>query len=161
MSTQYAWVNPSLWKGVDAQTAGEYIESLAGEAGYVDREMVVAAAENHRSPLHRCFEWDDARAAKMQRTKQAKNLVSNLVIKKRNKPTKVKAFVFVNPKANARRVIMTLERAMDIPAMREQVVQQAFRELQKWADRYSNYAELKDVRESLMNALERELAGAV
>ncbi len=161
MATRYAWITPSLWKGVDPQIAGEYIESLADQNGFVERDAVVAAAEDAKSPLHTCFEWDDERAAKMQRHRHAKNLVQNLVIKKRGSSAKIKAFVFVNPKAHSKRVIMTLERAMKIPTMREQVVQQAYRELRKWADRYSAYAELKDVRETLIKALERELATAV
>ncbi len=158
---RYAWINESLWKGVDAQTAGEYIESLADEQGFVDRDEIVAAAADRRSPLNPCFEWDDAKAAKNYRHRQAKSLVANLVIKKRNKATKTKAFVFVNPEKHAKRMVMSIDRAMQLPTMREQVLQQAYRELRKWADRYAGYAELKGVRESVIRAIESDILASL
>jgi hypothetical protein len=160
MAVRYAWITPTLWKGVDPQTAGEHLESLASDEGFIDRDLVLEDALRPRSPLHTCFDWDDASAAAHYRRRQAKSLVQNLVIKKRNTPTRTKAFVFVHPRAHAKRTIMSLERAMKVPSLREQVVQQAFRELQKWAERYRDYAELTAVRASIIAAIERELAAA-
>jgi hypothetical protein len=158
---RYAWITPSVWKGVDPQTAGEYIDSLADQDGFVDRDAVVEAASDPRSPLHPCFEWNDEKAAVNYRHRQAKSLVQNLVLKKRNRQTKTKAFVFVNPEKHAKRAIMSIERAMKLPSMREQVLQQAYRELSRWVARYEGYAELTDAREAIIRAVESQIVSDI
>ena len=67
----------SLYKGIDPYKVYEEIQSL-GEN--VKPEMIVAAAQDSNSELHKCFEWDDTEAARKYRIIQAGNLVRNLVI---------------------------------------------------------------------------------
>ena len=47
---------------------------------------IVEAAKDEESELHKCFEWDDTKAAHKYRLTQARTLVLNLVITE-SKPT--------------------------------------------------------------------------
>ena len=55
--------------------------------------MIVAAAQDSNSELHKCFEWDDTEAARKYRIIQAGNLVRNLVIvesKEKSEPQQIR-----------------------------------------------------------------------
>ena len=80
----------SLYKGIDPYKVYDEIQSL-GEN--VKPEMIVAAAQDSNSELHKCFEWDDTEAARKYRIIQAGNLVRNLVIvesKEKSEPQQIR-----------------------------------------------------------------------
>lgn len=56
------------------QIAAE-IARIAGKSGEITPERVVEAARDKKSPLHDCFEWDDAKAGHAWRIAQARVLL--------------------------------------------------------------------------------------
>ena len=67
----------SLYHGADPQACAEEILEIGEEA---KAEQIVEKARDERTELHKCFEWDDRKAAENYRIVQAVKLTSNLVI---------------------------------------------------------------------------------
>ena len=72
-----------LYKGVDPYRV---YDELAVLGDNVKPAEIVEAAKDEESELHKCFEWDDTKAAHKYRLTQARTLVLNLVITE-SKPT--------------------------------------------------------------------------
>lgn len=51
------------------------LQAIAGEAGTLTPEAVLADAADPESVLHDCFEWDDTKAAHQYRLDQARSLI--------------------------------------------------------------------------------------
>ena len=126
----------------DAKTVYDEIKTIADGKATKDvapKEIVQYARENPDSELHKCFEWDDTKAAEKWRTQQARSIVVNLIVdiqdSKTDKPVTARVIlqsaetnnykpaIFMNTDEYAR----TLKRAWD--------------ELREWKNRYKS---LKD-----------------
>jgi hypothetical protein len=154
---------PSLFPTVDPQVAGDYLTKATDRRGYIERDELLALAADPTSPLHGCFEWNDTKAAKLFRHKQTLTLVSQLILKpapgaRRRQP--VRAFVHIRPDRSNKKAFMSLKRAMSMPSLREQVIQQALREQTRWIERYSEYPELRPIRDAISATIEREYVAA-
>lgn len=69
--------NTSALKAAQAE-----IERIAAENdGRITAEEVLARAEDPNNPLHRMFEWDDARAAHQHRLETARGLIRSCVVR--------------------------------------------------------------------------------
>ena len=62
----------------DAQKVADEIRSIGEEVSPV---QIVAKARNKDTELHKCFEWDDTKAAEKYRLYQARQVVCSLVFK--------------------------------------------------------------------------------
>lgn len=62
----------------DAQKVAEEIMSLGDD---VKPEQIVERAKDVGSELHKCFEWDNEKAAEKFRLSQARQIIHHLVIK--------------------------------------------------------------------------------
>ncbi len=60
---------------VSAQLAGEELERIEMQEGYIKPEFVVEYARPKRSTLHGCFEWDNGVAAEEYRKVQAREII--------------------------------------------------------------------------------------
>lgn len=121
------------------------LEQLAAEHG--DRltpAVVVAAAEAMDSPLHPCFEWDDALAGYRFRLDQARGLIANIRVRMsgENGPF-VRAYVHV-PQVGAE-YYAPAARALSDPATRKLILDRALSELRALEARYRDLVELADV----------------
>ena len=56
------------------------VKALEDKKGKLTPEQIVKAAENPKSALHRCFEWDDAKAAHCFRVEQAREILVRIKI---------------------------------------------------------------------------------
>lgn len=141
----YEWKIPSLYKGVDAQRIGEHLEQLRKAGTKLTPKTIVQDAVSPRSPLHRCFEWNDSKAAAAYRLTQARYLVDNLTVRvkvrRRKEPAKVRAFVSVHRKGDGQEYV-GVRTALRDPQMRSQVLSKAMREVEQWRNRYSDLKEL-------------------
>ncbi len=66
MGMVYQWHKQSRFP-VDAQVAAERLQLIREELGEITPRAVVADARGDSSPLHSCFDWDDATAAEAHR----------------------------------------------------------------------------------------------
>ncbi len=146
----YQWREGARFKG-DAQEIGERVEELrVRHVGKVTAAIVVKDAASKKSPLYPCFEWEDAKAANQYRLVQARRVLGSLVIvtqaaTESSDERIVRAFVHVRHEGDAESVYTSVSVALQDPLLREQVLEQARREIVAWRERYSGYQELADV----------------
>ena len=119
---------------------------------------VVNAARPFKSPLHAAFEWDDSAAAEAYRREQAGYLIRYVV---RVNPDSaddegVRAFVSCIEEGEDRPSYTTSERAMRDPSLRDQVLSNAFREMQAFEKKYRKLTELAEVIDAMTRVRTRK-----
>jgi hypothetical protein len=137
---------------VAAQAAGEEIEKLGANTpeNPVTPDAVVEAAAPETSPLHPCFEWDDAAAANEHRRDTARRLIRSLVVVKaetvEERPKVSQAFVSIGTSGrNGSSGYVAVEVAMSDEEMRNRVLRDALAQLRGWRARYGHIEELAPV----------------
>jgi hypothetical protein len=103
--------------------------------GELTPEAVVKAAKSETNPLHPCFEWDDVKAGKAYRLKQAGNLIRCVVVTKQDtkgNDVNVRAFVSIredekgkptlNPFMPTKAYYVSVEDAMSSKELRKYTV---------------------------------------
>ncbi|HKW13081.1 MAG TPA: hypothetical protein VJS69_01205 [Candidatus Krumholzibacteria bacterium] len=168
--TRYALRIAGMYPDADPQAIGEEIEQLiVDKKEHVTEEEIIAAARKHTSPMHAFITWDQEAAAHKQNKREAKRILTHLVLEKDDKPTKTRGFVFVHhPDHGGKRVLLSHRSAMGRTEFREQVIEQAVRSLQRsltyWGQAYGGNpafrALAKDVKQ-LQKKAERELLQAL
>lgn len=158
----YRWRDGARWRA-RAQEVGERIESLRIERdGEITPADVIVDARATESPLHLCFEWDDAKAAMEHRTAQARALIADVMVvyaeEVEGAPREpVRAFASVPNSIGAPTYTGTLD-AMRNAQMRAAVIAQAKKELDGWRRRYKHYQELALAVEQVERALQQVAA---
>lgn len=71
---------PCVFKA-DAQKVADEISSIGLS---VKPEEIVDKARDENTELHKCFEWDDTKAAERYRVYQARKIVCHLIVKEVN-----------------------------------------------------------------------------
>ena len=130
----------SLYKGIDPYKVYDEIQSL-GEN--VKPEMIVAAAQDSNSELHKCFEWDDTEAARKYRIIQAGNLVRNLVIvesKEKSEPQQIRV-MYTSQDGGYKRTKLILHNPDEYEALKNR----AMAELRAIKNKYNMILELKEI----------------
>lgn len=141
---EYVWRKGRHLKA-DPQAAGEEIarlRKLHGEA--LTTAHIVEAAQNPASPLHDCFEWDDAEAARKYRQQQARYLLSSIlvVVKQAGGPTRYEITnVNVRTEDGVRAYVPTSS-VVGNPSYREQVLTRALRDFDSWRARYAHVSKI-------------------
>lgn len=139
---------------IDPQVAGEHLaelrEQLSKDGMELTPAIVVEDARPEESPIHGAFEWDDSAAAEQFRLQQARNLTNSLRIEvvTTDRVEHVPAFVNVvttkqDAQGNtvAQRHYEDIHVVMNDPILREQVLEQARREIASWRKRYRMLSE--------------------
>lgn len=150
--TRYEWRNHQPAGGVPADVAGAELERIEAEHGAITPAAVVDASKAKRAPLHRCFEWDNDKAAAAHRLQQARLVINHLSIvvsEPDAKPIATRAFVIVNESDDDERGYVSTERAMADPVLRAEVLARALRELRSIERRYKDLRELSAVFEAV------------
>lgn len=142
----YRW-KPEARLSIDAQAAGEEMERIrVHHNGRLESKMLVDAGRSKDSPLHNAFEWNDKTAAHGYRIEQAKHLIRNIVVtvdKPSGGTTAIRAFVSVVREED--RSYTSTAHALSDADLRQQVVHQAWRELEAWHHRYAELAEFAEL----------------
>ncbi len=126
--------------------AAKEIDRIIDVYGYVTDEVLVGEAENDDNPLHDCFEWNDAEAAKMHRLTQAKYIlrqIETVIDRGDDKPLHIRAYHSVIE--DDERFYTTLSNARNDPDMWEQVKEQALLEIKNWRKKYKDITEFEDL----------------
>jgi hypothetical protein len=124
----YKWKNGARFKA-DASKIGEELSSL-GEK--IAPAAVVKKARNKKAELHKCFEWDDSKAAEEYRLNQAREVMRSItiVVENKNRPDNRQMTIRVyehvnlasdNPDDDRQSVYVPTMKALSDPDMREQV----------------------------------------
>lgn len=158
----YRWRDGARWRA-RAQDVGERIEALrADRGGEIAPADVVEDARAVESPLHPCFEWNDAKAADAYRTAQARELIADVMVVYAEEvdgapKEPVRAFANVPGASGAPTYTGTLD-AMRNAQMRAAVIAQAKKELDGWRKRYRHYQELANAVQQVELALQQVAA---
>ena len=76
----YKWKLAGLGKGVDVALVVEELTRLQEVNRILTPEVVVRAAEDNNSILHKLFEWDENKAAYNWRLQQARIILNNIEV---------------------------------------------------------------------------------
>lgn len=148
---EYSWGHGYRSAGINAQEAGEALESLERSRGRrLQAADVVKAARSKRSVLHDAFEWDDGEAAREYRLTQARDMIRHVVVVSHAtpEPTTHRAYVHLDEGDAGTSYIPTVV-AMGDSELREQMLLRALREANSWSKRYDELVELSGVRASI------------
>lgn len=128
---------------VSAQVAGDICEQLSYSPGGLTPESLLEISRPDTAPLHKCFEWDDAKAAEQYRIGQAGQIIRSLEVEiseissDTSAAATTRAFVTVQPK-HYTRVDVVLKDAQS----RECLLEQARREYESFRQKYQTLTAL-------------------
>lgn len=89
---EYAW-RSGRSRGGNVQEIGAELDTIQQTRGGVTPADVVEVARSPDSAMHRCFEWNDSKAATKYRHDQARNLVRSVIVKTEKKPNGAPMFI--------------------------------------------------------------------
>ena len=117
---------------------------------------VVAAAEPKNSLLHGCFDWDDSSAAHKFRLEQARHLIRVFVqvSKCGRKNIESRVYVALGSESEGGGGYRLLTDVLSDKAMREELLQEAYRDMRYFMEKYSALKELASVFQAI-----REISG--
>ena len=133
------WRTPGIFKA-DAQKVCDELREIGEE---FTPEEIVDAARDEETELHKCFEWDDKKAAHGYRLQQARILTSQLVFKREVKddaPPPAPVRVFNKTDNNGGYKIP--ERTFKVQEEYEALLQRALAELHAFKVKYAALKEL-------------------
>jgi len=133
----------------EAGEVGRALFSMEETYGSVSPEMVVQAANDEDSVLHRFFTWDDTKAALEYRLEQARRLLRSVSVVRREDPRGPQVRMFVNvgrsDAGDKESRYVSTQRAMREPALRESVLSQVNHDLQALRRKHHDLHELASV----------------
>lgn len=152
---KFQWNSSASFYHATAEQAHSTFETIRQRDGKLTPAAVVDEARPEDSVLHPDFEWDDAQAAEKYRQQQARQMIGAVCIVQEESKTPVRAFVSVRaPTAQdqkAGRQYLPLPVILKHPSLRDQMLTNALREAQTFAQKYQTLAALKPV----FNAIEQ------
>lgn len=149
---QYKFKNPSLFKGITAGKAAEELERIREKHGYLSPEVVVDESRDPGAVLHRCFEWDDWKAAELYRARFAGDLIRNIevVVNDKTVECNVRAFVNVRAAEGFQRSYIPIHEAMLNDVSKNDLMEQAKAEMQSFITKYAQLEELGNVKREML-----------
>lgn len=143
----YSWKDGARIKA-DANIAGKICEELVNTGGLTPQRLLdVSRAED--APLHDEFEWDDSIAAEKYREGQAAHIIRCLVTTVDEAPDRVIRAYFTF-KTEAHEYIPSVDILND-SEKRAKLLDQAYRELQAFKNKYKVLRELAEVFRAIDN----------
>lgn len=142
----YSLKKAAPFPGEEAQVIGEELERISLN-GVLTPTSVLNAALNPTSPLHKHFEWDDAKAAYQFRLNRARDIIRSIVVTVDGEGVRAYHNVFIEETES--REYVSLERALESAPLWSQVITKALEEAQGWATRYKVYKQLAPIVEAI------------
>jgi hypothetical protein len=156
MAPAYAFKS-SFFADAHPQRVGERLEQLRQSTdGILDAVDVVVDARATDSPLHRCFEWDDRKAAHEHRVETARQLIKAVVVSIPDGDGVVPAFAVAATSDDKRPKFVRKDKvpAFAMPQKtRQDRINEAYAELRRFRSRFAELDELGP----LMRAIDLEL----
>lgn len=140
----YSW--KTYGYSVSAETVGKEFEKIEKQYGKLTSDLVLQSAEDEDSPIHECFEWDDAVAGHKYRLSQATSLILNLAVEpdKVKKPEKIRAYYNVSD-STKKGTFINAKSAFENPDTRDIVLKRALREFKAFQEKYKNLSEFSQI----------------
>ena len=138
------WKVKGIFKA-DAETVYSEITALGDS---FSPEMIVAAARDENTELHKCFTWDDNIAAENWRKHQARVLIAQLVIRTETKDNETVA-VRVVASTNVRNEYTPTAMLVRSEQGYEDLLARAIKELRAFRQKYKMITELREIFEAI------------
>ena len=163
------WKRPKLdvnERPDDAGVALSEIERIREKRGEATPEGVVNESKPKRAVLHRSFEWDNAVGGHKHRLLQARQLINAIEIVvideapdgSAHEVTTVPAYVsMTDDSGDTGRQYHPIDEVMDDDAMREKLLQRAWREIQAWKAKYEHLQEFAQISKAIQ-AVSKKIA---
>lgn len=129
------------FKGVDPQKVSDEILSIGDEA---TPQQIVDAARSESAELHKCFEWNDSRAAEQYRLQQARDVVRNLVIERREEKPEAPQIRYFYKTDNGSGYKPSVH-IFKVDDEYQSLLQRAYAELRAFKAKYSSLKELEEI----------------
>lgn len=159
MSMIYQWKEGTRYS-IGAQIAAERLMQIKEDRGALTPRAVVDDAVHDNSPLHKCFEWDDVKAADAFRIEEARKLIGSIVVAQVDEtpvPKETRAFVHTNLEGPRYEAIQVAVQRAD---MRAEILGRAQQEIKMWRARYAAYSEFAQVHGAIDRLLADQTAAA-
>lgn len=133
---------------------GQRFTQIAGSLELITPEQVVCDAQDPSSPLHRHFDWNDARAAHAHRLERARWLIQAVSLEIRfvgGERQRVR--LFQNVTTTEGRGYVPTPIVLSREATRAQVLAAALRELEHWQRKYNDLQVLGESRTFVRRAI--------
>lgn len=150
--TVYKWKAGSR-VNADAQKVGEICAQLEQKNGLTPKALV-DASRHKNAALHSLFEWDNETAAEKYRETQAAYIIRSIEIETVGTSEPVRAFVSVSVSGDDR-TYTSVEAALKVVSIREEVLNNALRELEAFKRKYRGLEELASVITAIDDAVQR------
>jgi hypothetical protein len=144
----------STLSNADAAICGPELTKIEEENGGLTPRMVVVEATNPRSPLHSQFEWDDTVAAINHRDEQARRLIRNIMVHVTIDDEVQDIRLFLNVSQDKKRSYRNISYVANDDDLKNQVVEQAHVELERWRNKWGQYRQLRDLVDSIAGVQE-------
>lgn len=135
----------AAWKSgcrisADAQKVADEIAAIGDSA---TPAQILDRARDEQSELHKCFDWDDAKAAEKWRLQQARHIVCNLVIKETSDTPKpeVRLFFKTDGESGYKSTMLIMQDKDEY----QKLLARALAELSNFKTKYKTLAELDGV----------------
>lgn len=138
-----------------AQIYGECLEKIAEKKGVITPPDVVEEAKSKTSPLHDHFEWDNEAAAEKYRLHQARHLINSIIVVVETPEETIEERAFFNVRikreteepeeAEIEQAYVPVSVVLKEKPLRDQILDQALREIDHWEKRYNNIRELSPI----------------
>lgn len=132
---------------VSAQVAGEVCERMSAN-GELTPKALVDASRPEDAPLHKVFEWDDAKAAERYRESQAAYIIRSIEVKREDVQEPVRAFYTVPTTGEQSFQYHSVDAILRNADDRESLLDSAKRELEAFTHKYRQLTELVEVIEA-------------
>ena len=132
---------------VSAQVAGEVCERMSAN-GELTPKALVDASRPEDAPLHKVFEWDDAKAAERYRESQAAYIIRSIEVKREDVTEPVRAFFTVPTEGGTSYQYHSVDTILRSTDSRESLLEAAKRELEAFTHKYDQLVELAEVIEA-------------
>ncbi len=138
--------NPSVLgiRGIDPNDAAAELYRIASDNnGLLTSRELVKRSRAKRSLLHSAFEWDDDHAAELYREVQARKIIAGIVVVRGDEvlgPRMVNVTI-----KEVGRGYVPIDVAIEREDTREQMIAQAFRDLESWQRRYEHLSEFDEI----------------
>jgi hypothetical protein len=132
---------------IPADVSGKELERISKKhKGFLSPEIVLEESRNKNSPLHPCFNWDDKSAAEECRLEKARYILRVVVIIHDEKLPPVRAFIAIKDEPNqVGHSYYSMGDIVNSTVLRERVLQQAYREMQTFMNKYQHLQEVFSV----------------
>lgn len=153
--SNYKFITPSLWGEVTADEAVVELERIREKYGTLKPEMVVEESKPEGALLHKCFQWDDTKAADLWRKEQARQLIKNITVTVTNDSVSatVRAIVNVVTSESDKRSYVPLIKAIHDEASYKDLLAQAKTDMESFIAKYSQLNELNAVKQAMLFVL--------